>query len=55
MTKYVIERMEGTTRQWWTGDDWSDMETEALWFVDLVTAEEHSIDNCGGTVTGFEI
>ena len=52
--KYVIEKLENGTREWWTGEDWSDVETDAEWFEEREHAETKAAE-WGGTVTGFEV
>lgn len=31
-TKWVIEKRNDVTRVWWTGDEWSVVDTDALWY-----------------------
>jgi len=52
--KYVIEQLNDGTREWWTGEGWSDIETDAEWFDEREHAEIKAVD-WGGTVTGFEV
>lgn len=52
--KYVIERMNEVTREWWTGSDWSDVDTDAEWSDDRHQAEGLA-RLIGGEVTGFEV
>ena len=51
--KYVIERMNDGTREWWDGSDWSDVDTDADWFDNRAEAERVA-DIRGGSATGFE-
>jgi hypothetical protein len=56
--EYVIQRKtkEGNdvTREWWTGDDWSDEDTDAEWYKDEVEAEEMAAE-LGGEVIGYDV
>ncbi|HUX16829.1 MAG TPA: hypothetical protein VMW52_10180 [Phycisphaerae bacterium] len=38
--KYVIERMNGVTREWWTGQRWSQVDTDATWYDTRSAAEQ---------------
>jgi hypothetical protein len=51
--KYVIERMNDTAREWWDGENWSDVDTDAKWYEDRTVAETEAA-RIGGDVTGFE-
>lgn len=53
-TKYVIEKMDKKSRVWWTGDGWSDVDTDAWWFESRKGAEICAAA-VGGSVTGFEV
>lgn len=37
--KYVIERMHEERREWWTGDEWSEVDTDAQWYDTDAEAE----------------
>jgi hypothetical protein len=52
--KYVIERMSDLTREWWTGEGWSEIDTDACWYSDPDEAEADA-ECIGGSVTGFDI
>ena len=56
--KYVIERMNKETREWWTGSGWSDVDVDAKWFDSkeqaIISLEDDPEGSCG-TVTGFEV
>lgn len=51
--KYVIERMNKETREWWTGTEWSDVDTDAEWYEDEEDAV-FSAMHCNGEVVGYE-
>ena len=53
-TKYVIEKMDDVTRVWWTGTEWSDVDTDALWYDDRPDAIAET-DDAAAIATGFEI
>ncbi len=40
MREFVIERTNEMKREWWTGTQWSDDETEARWYSDEPDAPE---------------
>ena len=52
MENNVIEKMNGETRVWWTGSEWSAVDTDAAW----MTADEatETAVRIGGTATEFE-
>ena len=52
--KYVIERIDGQTRSWWTGHMWSDIDIDALWYANREDAEKECI-LVGGTVVAYQV
>jgi hypothetical protein len=52
---YYIERMNGLTREWWDGDDWTDVDTDAMAYHDFQkNVAETVAKEIGGSVTFFE-
>jgi hypothetical protein len=52
--QYVIEKMTNECRVWWTGEGWSDTDTDAAWYYERKEAEDYA-SQIGGDITGFEI
>lgn len=52
--KYVVERMNNSTREWWTGEDWSEVDTEADWYTERNVAQKVA-EAVGGSPTAFEV
>lgn len=50
---YVVERMNGESREWWTGDTWSESETDAAWYNENKAKEV--AEEVGGSPTWFEV
>ena len=50
--KHVVERMNKNTREWWTGEEWSDVDTDAMW-LDAKEAQL-VVENQGGSATKFD-
>ncbi|HEV3301713.1 MAG TPA: hypothetical protein VG055_18810 [Planctomycetaceae bacterium] len=44
MREFVIERTNEMKREWWTGTDWSEDETEARWYADEPDAPQITQD-----------
>lgn len=60
MMQYVIQKMNGETREWYTGECsegsmWSDIDTDALWFRDKSSADLTVKELSEGEVVGFEV
>ena len=52
--KYVIERKNGTTREWWTGSGWSDVDTDAAWYAARPDAVGITCDTTA-SATAFDV
>lgn len=52
--KYIVERTDIGTREWWTGKDWSDVDTDAQWY-DTESEADVEAARVGGSATGFEV
>lgn len=59
--KYVLERMNGVVREWYTGlswprEQWSDVAIDAMWFDSEMDANvEINAGLLDGTPVGYEV
>jgi hypothetical protein len=44
MREFVIERTNETKREWWTGSEWSEDESEARWYASEPDAPQETQD-----------
>jgi len=42
---YVIERKVDGQKEWWTGSQWSDVDTDAKWYTEK-QAQDELLNNC---------
>lgn len=56
MMQYVIERMDGGRREWWTCDDvWSDIDMDAQWYNSVADADEVVSRIGEGVSVGYQV
>ena len=54
-SKYVIQRTSETTREWWTGADWTEDVGEAMRFDDIPDVSVEAMDEAAKAVRLSEI